>query len=251
LDPPRESPEAARSILQTLDEIGLHWDGSVLYQSQRLAAYQQGLKRLAEQELIFYCKCTRKDVQANGGIYPGTCRKRRQEPAKGKFAIRCLVDERTISFEDLYQGSQSIQMQQVGDFVIRRKDGLFAYQLAVVMDDAWQGISHVIRGIDLLDSSPRQLYLQQVLGLASPVYGHIPVIVNQQGQKLSKQHFAKPVDGRDSQKLLLQALAYLQQEPDPALAGSSNEEILHWAIAHWKPENFRGMREITEFVPTD
>lgn len=248
LDPPRESQEAADAILFALDALGLHWDGPVLYQSQRYPAYEEAIADLKHRNLVFACDCTRQDIQQAGGVYPGTCRNR-QLDSSSDTALRCLVADTDITFEDSLQGLQCQQLvNEVGDFVIRRKDGLYAYQLAVVVDDGYQQVSHIVRGIDLMDSTPRQIYLQQLLGLPQPAYTHIPVIVNHQGQKLSKQHKASPIDPAKPVTLLLQALDYLQQAPDPALADATPADILTWACLHWRPAALIQKTELPEIT---
>jgi len=251
LDPPRESQEAADQILDALDKVGLHWDDKVLYQSQRSEAYQNAMDSLIRQDLVFACNCSRQQIQESGGIYPGTCRERRL-PAGVGTAMRLCVPDETISFTDAIQGEQIQNLeQQVGDFVIRRKDGLFAYQLAVVVDDIFQNVSHIVRGIDLMDSTPRQLYLQQLLACSRPTpypsYAHIPVIVNDLGQKLSKQHMASPIDPSNGAPLLFAGLHYLQQEPDANLKTATCEEILTWGVTHWAPEKLSKTRTLPEF----
>ncbi|MCB1649289.1 MAG: tRNA glutamyl-Q(34) synthetase GluQRS [Gammaproteobacteria bacterium] len=232
LDPAREPPQAAASILRSLEAFGLHWDGEVLYQSTRLEAYRDALKQLRALGLIYTCDCSRQDVQAMGGVYDGRCRARTEAVVHG--ALRVKVADETITFNDLIQGPQAQQLlHECGDFVVLRKDGLFAYQLAVVVDDAFQGISHVVRGVDLLDSTARQIYLQRCLGETTPQYAHIPVAVNADGQKLSKQHFARAIDDADPVPQLLQSLQFLGQAPAPELREASTEELLHWAIGHW------------------
>ncbi|MCB1664150.1 MAG: tRNA glutamyl-Q(34) synthetase GluQRS [Pseudomonadales bacterium] len=232
LDPAREPPEAAGQILRSLDAFGLHWDGEVLYQSTRLEAYREALHQLQAQGLIYACDCSRQDVQGMGGVYDGRCR-HRSDPVTGG-ALRVQVTDETLHFDDLIQGLQAQQLgKECGDFVVLRKDGLFAYQIAVVVDDAWQHITHVVRGSDLLDSTARQIYLQQRLGYATPRYAHIPVAVNAEGQKLSKQHFARAIDDAHPAPQLWQVLQFLGQAPDPALANASTDDILHWAIQHW------------------
>lgn len=245
LDPPRESQEAADQILRALEQCHLHWDDTVLYQSQRYPAYQAAITRLEENSLVFACRCSRQQIQEAGGIYPGTCRTHHQ-PVKDA-ALRCKVSNAGIAFMDRIQGKQSQNLErEIGDFVIKRKDGLYAYQLAVVVDDAYQGISHVVRGIDLMDSTARQIYLQQQLQLATPVYAHIPVIVNKQGQKLSKQHGAAAVDTQQPSRLLFTCLDYLGQDPDPGLAKASPAEILDWGIHHWNPGRLSQTAELPE-----
>ncbi|MDO9319936.1 MAG: tRNA glutamyl-Q(34) synthetase GluQRS [Gammaproteobacteria bacterium] len=236
LDPAREPPAAAAQILSTLDAFGLHWDGPVIYQSQRLSAYADALATLQERGLIYSCDCSRAHIQVMGGVYDNRCRLRRLPPTSG--ALRVVVPDEIFDFVDTIQGPQQQNLQrECGDFVLRRKDGLFAYQLAVVVDDAFQNITHIVRGSDLLDSTPRQLYLQKLLGFPSPNYAHMPVVVNDSGQKLSKQHFATPLDLQQPTAQLLAALQFLGQfpglHPDPHLATALPAELLAWGAAHW------------------
>lgn len=232
LDPAREPPEAAGQILAALELHGLHWDGPVLYQSRRLGAYAEALKTLESQQRLFACTCSRQQIQADGGVYDGRCRLSKL-PGTGT-ALRVRVDDTIIRFDDRIQGSQSQSLaQDCGDFVLLRKDGLFAYQLAVVVDDAAQGITDVVRGSDLLDSTPRQNFLQSILNLPTPRYAHIPVAVNAEGQKLSKQHFARPLDLRQVVPSLLQALDFLGQRPEAALASGTAQDVLQWGVEHW------------------
>lgn len=232
LDPAREPPEAAGQILRALEHHGLHWDGPVLYQSQRLDAYAEALKALDSQKRLFACTCSRQQVQAEGGVYDGRCRNRKL-PRAGA-ALRVRVDDTCVTFEDRIQGpQQQALLKECGDFVLLRKDGLFAYQLAVVVDDAEQGITDIVRGSDLLDSSARQMFLQSLLQLPIPRYAHIPVAVNAQGHKLSKQHFARPLDLARVVPALMQALAFLGQRPDASLASGSAHDLLQWGVEHW------------------
>ncbi len=253
LDPPRESPAAARDILKALEQLQLHWDGAVLYQSSRSAAYDEALAELSRQQNLYPCTCSRQDLEAASGNYPGTCRQQtlplqqQNQQQDRPYALRCRIDTPLISYDDLFQGRQQHNLQQEGgDFILRRKDGFHAYQLAVVVDDAWQGITHVIRGIDLLDSCPRHLYLQSLLGLPSPHYGHFPVLVNPLGQKLSKQNHAPALALDQPARLLVQTLAYLQQQPPRELLTASVPEVLDWAIANWQRSPLQGMRSISE-----
>jgi len=246
LDPPRESKEAADQILFALESLGLDWDGPVLYQSSRDDAYQQAIHLLETQGLVFACNCTRQQIQGHGGIYPGICRTKELRDTEGS-ALRCRVNNTPYCFEDRLQGEHCQHLEEdIGDFVIMRKDRLFAYQLAVVVDDGFQGITHVVRGIDLMDSTPRQLYLQEKLNLPKPSYMHIPVIINDQGQKLSKQHFAAPIDPTDPAPLLIKALQYLGQNPAPALQEATAREILAWGVQHWNPAGLSGLTSIDE-----
>lgn len=233
LDPAREPESAAATILEQLADHGMLSDGPVLYQSQRLDAYQSALDFLRSGELCYSCYCSRQQVRAMGSVYDGHCRTA-LHPKNKPSAIRLMVEDQSIEFEDLVQGIQAHNlMAETGDFIIRRKDGLFAYQLAVVVDDHFQGISHVIRGYDLLESTPRQIYLQRKLGYRSPIYGHVPVITNELGQKLSKQHFATPLGSQECRSMLHAAVAYLGLEPRANQRKLRVEEQLDWAIQHW------------------
>lgn len=236
LDPPREIAGAAQQIIQSLRDHSLVWDGEICWQSQRHYTYRAALEQLQRADRCYYCDCSRAMLAVNAGIYQGHCRQRGLAGDSG-CACRIRVDEQTIAFDDIFQGHQSQRLdREVGDFVLKRKDGLFAYQLAVVVDDAWQGINHVIRGTDLLDSTERQIYLQQQLGLATPVYGHIPLATNAEGQKLSKQNLAPAIDSRSALDNLRDALAFLGQAPPPAACANPGQ-LLAWAIPHWRREN--------------
>jgi glutamyl-Q tRNA(Asp) synthetase len=232
LDPPREAPGAQAAILHTLESYGFEWDGEVVYQSQRHAAYDEVIERLFTQGLAYACTCSRKQLEPYQGIYPGLCRNAGH--GQQDAAIRLRVPELSYHFIDRVQGRFEQHLgREVGDFVIRRRDGLYAYQLAVVLDDAWQGVTDIVRGADLLDSTPRQLYLQELLGLRQPRYLHIPLIIQPDGHKLGKSYRSPPLQGEEATPLLLRALRALGQQPDPALAGASPQEVLTWAIAHW------------------
>jgi glutamyl-Q tRNA(Asp) synthetase len=233
LDPAREPPQAAGQILRILEAFQLHWDGPVLYQSQRRQAYEEALEQLSQLDLVYPCNCSRQRIKSMGGIYDGRCRDAVARPRKA-CALRLQVPDRTIRFDDLIQGPQRQQLlSEAGDFVIVRKDGLFAYQLAVVVDDSFQHISHIVRGWDLLNSTPRQIYLQNVLNLHRPVYAHIPIAVNEQGQKLSKQHFAAPIQASEASRYLHQALLFLGQNPAQGLADAPPSEQLTAALECW------------------
>lgn len=233
IDPPREQPGATTAIIAALRAHGLQWDGDILYQNQRGAAYREALDRLRDAGLLFYCTCSRAEL-AGHPVYPGTCRARREPPAV-PYAVRLRVTAATVSFKDRIQGHYQQQLaDEAGDFVIFRKEGLPSYQLAVVVDDAAQGVTQVVRGSDLLDSTPRQLYLQQCLQLPTPGYAHIPVIANNAGQKLSKQSFAAPLDECRAVDNLLAALAFLEQPLPPAANQATVEGLLDWAVAHWR-----------------
>ena len=233
LDPPREPPGTADFILNQLLELGLEWDGPVLYQSTRLDEYQRVMDQLQERELCFFCDCTRPRIRSLGSVYDGHCQERGLK-SSSETAVRLKVDNSAISFTDAVQGIYSQNLiNEVGDFVIQRKDGLFAYQLAVVVDDAYQGITHIVRGYDLLDSTPRQIHIQRLMGYSTPNYAHIPIIVNEQGQKLSKQHFAESIDTANAAAQIFSALQFLNQNPPQTLKRDSCKSILEWAISSW------------------
>lgn len=235
LDPPREEPGAAHRILRELEEHGLHRDGEVLWQSQRYAAYREVLARLEAAGHLFRCDCTRAAL-GPGGACAGRCQPRQAQVAP-PFSLRVAVPAATrISFTDGLQGELTEDLgASLPDFVLLRKDGLFAYQLAVVVDDAFQGITHVVRGSDLLDSTPRQIFLQHILGLPVPHYYHLPVITNEEGQKLSKQNRAAPLDPAQAAGNLRSALRFLRQAQPPGLA-ITPAEILAFAIGNWQPQ---------------
>ena len=233
LDPPRETPEAAHEILRQLEAFGLYWDKVVLYQSSRLDAYREVLEHIEKEKLCYNCICSRQQVKAMGSVYDGSCRNKICLP-EDPSAIRLQTEPVMIEFNDLIQGQFSQQIEaETGDFVIRRKDKLFAYQLAVVVDDEFQQVSHIIRGYDLLDSTPRQIYLQSKLDYHTPCYGHVPVVVNELGQKLSKQHFAEPVCLDNSQSTLFLGLKYLGQNPPAELEQMPILQQLAWAMENW------------------
>lgn len=232
LDPPREAPGAQAAILHTLENYGFEWDGEVVCQSQRHGAYDEVIDRLFNQGLAYACTCSRKQLEPYHGIYPGLCRNAGH--ARQDAAIRLRVPELNYHFIDRVQGLFEQHLgREVGDFVIRRRDGLYAYQLAVVLDDAWQGVTDIVRGADLLDSTPRQLYLQELLGLRQPRYLHVPLIIQPDGHKLGKSYRSAPLQGDDATPLLLRALRALGQKPEQALAGSHPREVLAWATGHW------------------
>lgn len=240
VDQPRTVPGAAAAILRTLERCGLDWDGPVLYQSQRTDAYQSALDLLLNRGLAYPCTCSRRELatspRARDGspIYPGYCRTGVHDPDRPQ-AIRLRVDDAPITFRDALQGDYRQNLSsEVGDFVIRRADGYFAYQLAVVVDDADQGITQIVRGSDLLDSTPRQIYLQHLLDFPVPRYVHLPIAVDSHGHKLSKQTGAKPLDPHNPGLALWNALRFLGQAPPPELVHAPAAEILAWALVHWR-----------------
>jgi len=241
VDTPRNVPGAAEHILDTLESFGFAWDGPVLWQSTRGPAYAAALAGLQASGRVYACACSRKEIAdsarqpaADGGlVYPGTCR---AGLADGRLprAWRLRVDAGEVAFADRLQGEIRQHLPSaVGDFVLRRADGLFAYQLAVVVDDHFQGITDVVRGADLLASTPRQIWLQRCLGYATPAYAHLPVASNAAGEKLSKQTLAPALDARQAARLLVQALRFLGQPAPESLQGGTVREIWEWALAHW------------------
>jgi glutamyl-Q tRNA(Asp) synthetase len=278
LDTPRCVAGAADDILHTLAAFGLHSDEPVLYQSQRAQTYEEALQQLQTVGVVYPCSCTRKEIAdsalhgIDGLIYPGTCRRmppsvltpppregrtprfpawrvrtdylRRHSRASGDDESRNAVG--VISFEDELQGHITQHLEtEIGDFVVKRADGLFSYQLAVVVDDAFQGITHIVRGADLLHSTPRQIYLQRLLGLSTPHYMHLPVAVNAQGEKLSKQTLASPVGTTHVVATLVSVLEFLQQQPPAELHEGNVPEVLSWGIAHWRPAPLKNLQQIS------
>lgn len=258
LDTPRCMPGAAETILRTLEALGLHWDESVIYQSKRTSAYDEALQQLKDNAAIYPCACTRKEISDSaltgieGPIYPGTCRSGIPEGKTARaWRVRTeLVDSQPtpVEFEDLVLGKQTQDLpKEIGDFVIKRADGLYAYQLAVVVDDAMQRITHIVRGADLLASTPRQIHLQQLLNLPTPQFLHLPVATNIAGEKLSKQTLAPALDISRSNFLLMDALSFLKQNPPAELGTYKNQEILQWGIQNWDRGALKPERQIFKF----
>lgn len=254
VDRPRTMAGAAEDILHTLEGLALYWDGPVLYQSARTEAYADAVEQLRVRGAIYPCACTRKEISDSalrgleGQVYPGTCREGLPAGREARaWRIRTAgvqqdMADGTVDFTDRLQGKVSQHLEsEIGDFVVLRADGLHAYQLAVVIDDAFQEITHVVRGADLLASTARQIYLQLLLKLPQPAYMHLPVVVNAQGEKLSKQTLAQPVDVNAAAQELVHALAFLRQLPPADLAGCRPDEILSWGVKHWNPEPLAGI----------
>ncbi len=239
LDPPRAVAGAASDILRTLRACGMDWDGEVVYQSARSDAYHSALHRLRGKDLVYPCACSRREIAdsavagVEGAIYPGTCRAG-LPPGKTARALRLSTRGATTAFDDALQGRIARDLEkESGDFVLLRADDVYAYQLAVVVDDAGQAITDVVRGADLLASTPRQIYLQRLLGLRQPRYAHLPVAVNAAGEKLSKQTHAAPVDAAKPLPALVAALSFLGQQPPPGLARATVREFWDWALKNW------------------
>lgn len=246
LDTPRNRPGAADIILQQLELLGLHADGIVINQSARLQAYRDALKQLESIGYTFGCGCSRAEL--NEGIYPGTCRNG-VPPGKRARAIRLRVSGERVEFNDSIQGIFGQNLgTDVGDFVVRRADNIIAYHLAVVVDDAWQDVTEIVRGADLLDSTPRQIYLQRLLGLRTPRYAHLPLAVDAKGRKISKQDGAPAIDTAAAGIALWEALSFLGQAPESSLRKSKPAEILDWACRHWQLERVPRQRQITVSV---
>ena len=233
IDPPREVPGSAAAILGALPAFGLVPDAPVVYQSSRMDAYDAAFEQLRRSDLVFPCWCSRSDLAAAGGIHrDGRCIAR-PDPARAP-AWRIRVPNERIAFVDALQGPQQQSLPEaVGDFVIRRVEGFYSYQLACVVDDAWQGIAQVVRGSDLLDSTPRQIWLQRCLGLPTPHYLHLPLVLDSEGRKLSKSERSREVDPADPMPALRRALAFLGITPEETAVHPS--ELLQAALGHFEP----------------
>ena len=245
LDSARVRPGCADEIQRTLEDLGLGWDGPVVYQSRRGAFYEEAIHALGMRARTYACHCTRRTLATGDeGAYPGTCRD--LPPAPGPAALRFRVDDaETVSFIDRFQGPAEFAMRALGDVIIRRRDGIVAYQLAVVVDDAQQGVTDVVRGADLLPSTPWQLLLQRALDLPAPSYGHLPIVVEPDGAKLAKSRRSMPVDARRASRELTEALQLLRHPPPPELAGAEPPAILGWALNHWNPANLERVQKAT------
>jgi len=238
VDRPRTVADAAETILQQLDAYGFTWDDPVCYQSQRTDYYRAALEKLQTASMAYDCSCTRREITALSAqrIYPGLCRNGVLRPDRPP-TVRLRTHKRLISFLDALQGYYAQTLEsEVGDFLLRRADGCFAYQLAVVADDAEQGVTHIVRGSDLLDSTPRQIHLQQLLALPTPAYMHLPIVLDNKNYKLSKQTGATALPLQNPGPPLHAALALLGQRPPAELAHWRTEEIWHWAITHWRSQ---------------
>jgi glutamyl-Q tRNA(Asp) synthetase len=235
-----------------LETFGFEWDGNVRFQSARTQAYQDALARLASAGVAYACRCSRSVLAAAQAadpalepVYPGTCR-RDAAAGDGPHALRFAINERQapVEFDDAFQGRYGQDCRrEAGDFVIRRRDGQAAYHLAVVVDDAQMGVTEVVRGADLLSSTPRQILLQRALRLPTPRYGHLPVLTEPDGRKLAKSRRAVPITANAAPRQLWQALEWLDQAPPPALASAPVGEIWAWAIPNWRPGRIEGRRE--------
>jgi glutamyl-Q tRNA(Asp) synthetase len=244
LDAGRVVPGSAAQILRTLESLNLFWDGEVTYQSARLALYEAALQRLRDSGQTFECSCSRQMRSAQGEAgYPGTCRDgpRAAGPTATRFRIG---DSENLDFTDRIQGLRRYRLGELGDVIIRRRDGQFAYQLAVVVDDADQNITDIVRGADLLDSTAWQIKLQRALGHKTPGYAHLPVVTAADGGKLAKSRASIAPDLANPGQILLQALVLLRQRPPPELAGLEPREMLLWAVSNWKPARMQGLTTV-------
>ncbi len=247
IDPPREQPGADAAILRALEAYGFEWDGAVAWQSRNAARHRDVVESLLASGQAYPCGCSRKDLEGVprgplGAIYPGTCRAGCEAP---EAAIRLRTDNEPIVFDDLLQGRQVRRLEsESGDFVILRRDGLIAYQLAVVADDFEQGIGQVVRGIDLLESTARHIHLQKLLGYPTPAYAHVPIVVDAAGRKLGKSTGAAPVPTDEVRPSLLRALNALGQRPPRDLADADLVAIWAWARGHWRLEALAGRRQV-------
>ena len=240
IDPPREAPGASDAILASLEAHGLEWD-RLSYQHDHLDCYAAALEKLDETGRLYPCSCSRREIAASAEetdgplIYPGTCRDK-TIGGETRHALRIDTRDAVIVFEDRIQGTQISRLpDQSGDYVLRRADGLYSYQLAVAIDDAEQGMTEVVRGCDLIDSTARQMYLHRLLDLPSPAYAHLPVAVDPDtGRKLSKQTFARPLDDKQATQNVWDVLAFLDQSPPTELRGADLPSLLQWATEHWR-----------------
>lgn len=247
VDAPRTVAGAEGQILRALEKLGLSWDGPLVRQSERRPLYEEALERLRGAGLVYRCRCSRREIAdsalqgIDGLVYPGTCRELAL-PRETDGADRLRVPEGAVEFDDRVQGRVSQDVaREVGDFILKRRDGLHAYQLAVVVDDADAGVTDVVRGADLLDSTPRQLVLQRLLGFATPRYLHIPAATNERGEKLSKQTLAAPVDALSPEEALREALRFLGQD---APAAADCAEILSAAVPAWRVQRIARRRAL-------
>ena len=247
IDPPREQPGASERIIAALDSYGFEWDGHIIYQSRSDGQQREAVDRLIKAGLAYACGCSRRDLSEAprsrlGSVYPGTCR---NGTSAKETAIRVRTTDEPLNFQDGLQGAQTQRLEsESGDFVIRRRDGLVAYHLAVVVDDHLQGVTHVVRGIDLMGSTPRQIWLQRLLRYPTPEYSHIPVVVNADGSKLSKLTGATGLPLDDVVETLHTALTSLGQSPPSGLLQGSVAEIWDWAFEHWHIDAMQNQKEI-------
>ena len=245
LDPPREMQGASSLILQTLEAYHLHWDGEVVYQSQRHALYQDQIDLWLASGQAYLCQCTRKQIKQTGGFYVGTCRDLKLTNLE-QCAVRLRMSHPVYQFEDRRHGTFTIPTALADeDFIIKRRDGLFAYNLAVVLDDIDQGVTEVVRGADLIEPTGRQISLYQMLGAKPVNYLHLPLALDINGQKLSKQNHAKAIDNHNPKPALIDAMRFLGFEIDKEISASSLDEIIRWGVENWHLSQLPSSTEIT------
>jgi glutamyl-Q tRNA(Asp) synthetase len=244
LDTPRNVPGSADRILRALDGFGLHWDGAVEYQSRRIPLYLAAMHKLQSEGRTFECSCSRKALAATEFNYPGTCRRGPTRP--GPTATRFRMDDgAVVLFDDRVQGKCALAPIDLSDFVIRRKDGIIAYQLAVVVDDDAQHVSDVVRGTDLLPSTGWQNALQRALAMPSPRYAHLPLVVEQTHEKLGKSRHSVPVAAAAATPALTNVLRMLNHAPPTELENDKPERLLQWAARNWRLDRFQHLRTVT------
>ncbi|MCK4842538.1 MAG: tRNA glutamyl-Q(34) synthetase GluQRS [Methylococcales bacterium] len=250
LDHYRNAPGASDSIIHTLDSYGLHWDEPIYYQSKHQESYHTVVDQLKKQHLVYPCSCSRKMLSPySSSIYPGFCLKTQINHQDLPHSLRIKSQAIDMIFEDQLQGTHNCAIaSDHGDFIISRKDHIIAYQLAVVIDDYQQNITHIVRGFDLLDSTPKQIFLQQLLTYPTPQYCHFPVITGKNDVKLSKQNLAQAVSTEKPEKTLFLLLELLNQNPPPQLKKASIKELLDWAIAHWQVAPLKKIRAIKQQI---
>jgi len=242
LDPPRVAPGSVDSIFRCLEKFQMTWDGDVVYQSRRMDAYRTALDQLRGRGLVYACACSRKEIGdaafggLDGPVYPGTCRDG-LPPGREARAWRVRTDDAAIEFVDLLQGRVRQDLEgEIGDFVLFRADRVYAYHLACAVDDDAQGVTHVVRGADLLASTPRQIYLQRSLGLSTPAYLHLPIALNAAGEKLSKQTLARPVEPERAAAILADVLKFLNHSPPDEVCADGVATLWRWALENWRRE---------------
>lgn len=248
LDTPRNQKGAADAILSALESFGLHWDESADFQSRHLEFYRHELEKLKRMDALYACTCSRKTLSETQqtGIYPGTCRTSPPR-VQGPSALRVKSEHPVISFDDRLQGRLTREIAaEDGDFIVKRKDGIFAYPFSVVADDYRQAVTDVVRGFDLFYESPKQIFLQYLLGYPPPLYMHIPVIVDAGGLKLSKQTFAEPVELKNTRLTLFLLLQMLQQNPPEELKTLPVEQQLEWSVKNWTSSALTAQRQIIQ-----
>ena len=242
VDLPRTIFGSDKVILNQLETIGLTWDSEIIYQSERTPVYHLAIETLSSLGHTFSCSCTRKKIS----IKPHSCAcSQGIADSLSRYSIRIRTDNQIITVNDLLQGkyTQSL-MSDVGDFIVKRTDGLFAYHLAVTVDDAEQNINQIVRGADLLNSTPRQIYIQKLLGLPTPTYLHLPVAINKDGSKVSKRSHAAEIDLKNPSRVIFEALQFLGQMPPSEAIHSDLESLMKWAIKNWDINSIPKEKEI-------